>query len=82
MMDTGKISTQMPRLRNELDLSPSPSCKTGRVHVCYETIVESRLHQQAPFARTLGFRCRELYEQKYWQPSIISQEQNTKQEVF
>ena len=52
---TYHVMNQMPRLRNELDLSPNFSCKTGRVHVCYETIAESRLHQQSPFAKTLSF---------------------------
>ena len=67
----------MPRLQSEHDLSPTPSGKTGKLHVCYETELESRLHQHTPFAYNAGFRCRELFEKKYWQPLINSQVQST-----
>ena len=67
----------MPILQNGSDSRPIPSTVKGKVHICYETQAESRVHQQSPFARTQGFLCRQLFEQRYWQPLMDFQNRLT-----
>jgi hypothetical protein len=65
---TYDVQNQMPIIRNGSDSGPTPSTVNGTVHICYETIAESRKHQHSPFARNQGFLCRNLFERSYWKP--------------
>ena len=67
----------MPILQNGLDSRPTPSSVNGIVHICYETQAESRVNQRSPFVRTKAFICRQLFEQRYWQPLMDFQNRLT-----